>query len=87
MQESPGEGLWAAEYGEAQESRADYGRRFQPPARSRLPASASQLLDETIAMIALDLDASVVDRSARAAALLQLGRQRLELGRAQGPAR
>src|SRR5690606_14429647 len=52
-----------------------------------LEAALDQLLDQPVAMVALDLDATVVDRAARAALLLQLGGERGQLvGRQAEPA-
>ncbi len=45
-----------------------------------LEAELAELRDELVAMIALYLDAAVLHTAARAAELLQLRRERLELG-------
>src|SRR5688572_613035 len=53
----------------------------------RLPATADQLLDQAIAVIALDLDAAVAARAARAAAFLEFRRERVQFIRRQAEPR
>src|SRR5262245_29140552 len=51
-----------------------------------LPAATRQLLDQAVAVIALDLDAAVAARTARAATLLEFRREGFQFNRRQAEA-
>src|ERR1700674_4549664 len=71
-------------------SHGAYLARLQPKSATRLtagflgrPTQFDQFGDDCIAMIALNLNDALAHRTARAAALLELGRQRFDIGERQ----
>src|SRR5262245_16601581 len=61
-------------------------RSLSAAGAARSPAASCEFLDEAVAMLALNLDAAGFDGSARAAALLELRGERLELALRQSQA-